>query len=76
MREYNHASLSDWSFFDLTPACDMFPTILQGLTNYNNISAVINESVFDPGQLTEDRMVYFWISGQSSCFVLVQIDSG
>uniref|UniRef100_A0A8C4ZNM8 Cholesteryl ester transfer protein n=1 Tax=Gadus morhua TaxID=8049 RepID=A0A8C4ZNM8_GADMO len=42
----------------------------KGLTNYNNISAVINESVFDPGQLTEDRMVYFWISGQSSCFVL------
>ncbi|CAL8292813.1 unnamed protein product [Boreogadus saida] len=36
----------------------------KGLTNYNNISAVINESVFDPGQLTEDRMVYFWISDQ------------
>ncbi|KAG7279776.1 hypothetical protein CRUP_008846 [Coryphaenoides rupestris] len=36
----------------------------QGLTNYNNISAVINESVFNPSQLTEDKMLYFWISDQ------------
>ena len=67
--EYNHATLSDWSFFDWTSACDLFPTTLQGLTNYNNVSAVINESVFDPSQITEHRMLYFWISGQFSCFV-------
>ncbi|KAM4619078.1 cholesteryl ester transfer protein [Polymixia lowei] len=36
----------------------------KGLTNYNNISAVINDSVFHPSQLTEDRMLYFWISDQ------------
>ncbi|KAJ3596619.1 hypothetical protein NHX12_003023 [Muraenolepis orangiensis] len=36
----------------------------QGLTKYNNISAVINESAFHPSQLTEHRMLYFWISDQ------------
>ncbi|XP_056138338.1 cholesteryl ester transfer protein [Lampris incognitus] len=36
----------------------------KGLTNYNNISAVINDSVFHPSQLTEERMLYFWISDQ------------
>ncbi|KAK0142109.1 Cholesteryl ester transfer protein [Merluccius polli] len=36
----------------------------KGLTNYNSISAVINESVFNPSQLTEHRMLYFWISDQ------------
>ncbi|CAL8357389.1 unnamed protein product [Lota lota] len=36
----------------------------KGLTNYNNISAVINESVFHPSQLTDHRMLYFWISDQ------------
>lgn len=35
----------------------------QGLTKYNNKVAVINESVFQPSHLTEDRMIYFWISG-------------
>ncbi|TNN52169.1 Cholesteryl ester transfer protein [Liparis tanakae] len=36
----------------------------KGLTNYNNTTAVINGSVFHPSQLTEDRMLYFWISDQ------------
>ncbi|KAL7403304.1 hypothetical protein ABVT39_027561 [Epinephelus coioides] len=36
----------------------------KGLTNYNNTSAVINESVFHPSQLTENRMLYFWLSDQ------------
>lgn len=36
----------------------------KGLTNYNNISAVINDSVFNPSQLTENRMLYFWLSDQ------------
>uniref|UniRef100_UPI0037E80813 cholesteryl ester transfer protein n=1 Tax=Semicossyphus pulcher TaxID=241346 RepID=UPI0037E80813 len=36
----------------------------KGLTNYNNISAVINDSVFHPSQLTENRMLYFWLSDQ------------
>ncbi|KAK9517266.1 hypothetical protein VZT92_025151 [Zoarces viviparus] len=36
----------------------------KGLTNYNNASAVINDSVFHPRQLTENRMLYFWISDQ------------
>lgn len=34
----------------------------KGLTNYNNVTAVINSSVFDPSQLTEHRMLYFWVS--------------
>uniref|UniRef100_H2TI16 Cholesteryl ester transfer protein n=1 Tax=Takifugu rubripes TaxID=31033 RepID=H2TI16_TAKRU len=37
----------------------------KGLTKYNNGSAVINDSVFHPKQLTENRMLYFWLSGQS-----------
>ncbi|XP_042351422.1 cholesteryl ester transfer protein isoform X1 [Plectropomus leopardus] len=36
----------------------------KGLTNYNNTSAVITDSVFHPSQLTEHRMLYFWISDQ------------
>ncbi|XP_037623616.1 cholesteryl ester transfer protein [Sebastes umbrosus] len=36
----------------------------KGLTNYNGTSAVINDSVFHPSQLTENRMLYFWISDQ------------
>ncbi|KAJ8398591.1 hypothetical protein AAFF_G00421190 [Aldrovandia affinis] len=34
----------------------------KGLTRYNDHTAVINASVFSPAQLTEDRMLYFWIS--------------
>ncbi|XP_077374172.1 cholesteryl ester transfer protein [Festucalex cinctus] len=34
----------------------------KGLTNYNNTSAVISDSTFNPNQLTENRMIYFWIS--------------
>ncbi|GAA6231259.1 cholesteryl ester transfer protein [Lates japonicus] len=36
----------------------------KGVTNYNNTSAVINDSVFHPRQLTENRMLYFWVSDQ------------
>uniref|UniRef100_A0A8D0AWK2 Cholesteryl ester transfer protein n=1 Tax=Sander lucioperca TaxID=283035 RepID=A0A8D0AWK2_SANLU len=36
----------------------------KGLTNYNNASAVINDSVFHPKQLTENMMLYFWVSDQ------------
>ncbi|XP_040019742.2 cholesteryl ester transfer protein isoform X1 [Gasterosteus aculeatus] len=36
----------------------------KGLTKYNNTSAVISDSVFHPSQLTEDKMLYFWISDQ------------
>ncbi|XP_074487653.1 cholesteryl ester transfer protein [Sebastes fasciatus] len=36
----------------------------KGLTNYNGTSAVINDSVFHPSQLTENRMLYFWLSDQ------------
>ncbi|KAM7002940.1 cholesteryl ester transfer protein [Tautogolabrus adspersus] len=36
----------------------------KALTNYNNISAVINDSVFHPNHLTENRMLYFWLSDQ------------
>lgn len=42
-----------------------FLTIYQGLTRYNNSVAVLSDSVFHPKQLTEDRMLYFWLSGQS-----------
>ncbi|XP_035769360.1 cholesteryl ester transfer protein [Neolamprologus brichardi] len=38
----------------------------KGLTKYNNTVAVINESVFHPSHLTEDKMIYFWISGYHS----------
>uniref|UniRef100_A0A3Q3XMU0 Cholesteryl ester transfer protein n=1 Tax=Mola mola TaxID=94237 RepID=A0A3Q3XMU0_MOLML len=34
----------------------------KGQTNYNNTSSVINNSVFHPGHLTENRMLYFWLS--------------
>uniref|UniRef100_A0A671TYM7 Cholesteryl ester transfer protein, plasma n=1 Tax=Sparus aurata TaxID=8175 RepID=A0A671TYM7_SPAAU len=34
----------------------------KGLTNYNNTSAVINDSVFHPSQLNENKMLYFWLS--------------
>lgn len=34
----------------------------KGLAVYNNTKAVINASVFHPSQLTEHRMLYFWIS--------------
>lgn len=40
--------------------------IYQGLTRYNNSSAVISDSVFQPRHLTENRMLYFWLSGQST----------
>ncbi|KAI4823750.1 hypothetical protein KUCAC02_012320 [Chaenocephalus aceratus] len=36
----------------------------KGLSLYRNVSAVINESVFHPSQLTEHKMLYFWISDQ------------
>nr|XP_029490038.1 cholesteryl ester transfer protein-like [Oncorhynchus nerka] len=36
----------------------------KGLAIYNNVTAVINASVFHPSQLTEDRMLYFWISDE------------
>ncbi|XP_037110435.1 cholesteryl ester transfer protein [Syngnathus acus] len=36
----------------------------KGFTNYNNSSAVIINSAFKPSQLTENRMLYFWISDQ------------
>ncbi|XP_033988825.1 cholesteryl ester transfer protein [Trematomus bernacchii] len=36
----------------------------KGLSIYKNVSAVINESVFHPSQLTEHKMLYFWISDQ------------
>ncbi|XP_019733695.1 cholesteryl ester transfer protein [Hippocampus comes] len=36
----------------------------KGLTKYNNTSSVIRDSVFNPSQLTENRMLYFWISDQ------------
>ncbi|XP_076123473.1 cholesteryl ester transfer protein [Alosa pseudoharengus] len=34
----------------------------KGLTIYNGTKAVINGSVFHPSQLTEDHMLYFWLS--------------
>ncbi|KAJ8281184.1 hypothetical protein GJAV_G00064470 [Gymnothorax javanicus] len=34
----------------------------KGLTRYNNHTAMINASVFSPAQLTDHRMLYFWIS--------------
>ncbi|XP_061102901.1 cholesteryl ester transfer protein [Conger conger] len=34
----------------------------KGLARYNNHTAAINASVFSPTQLTEHRMLYFWIS--------------
>ncbi|XP_061533024.1 cholesteryl ester transfer protein isoform X1 [Phycodurus eques] len=34
----------------------------KGFTNYNDSSAVISDSTFNPKQLTDNRMLYFWIS--------------
>uniref|UniRef100_A0A7N8WMY4 Cholesteryl ester transfer protein, plasma n=1 Tax=Mastacembelus armatus TaxID=205130 RepID=A0A7N8WMY4_9TELE len=36
----------------------------KGLTNYKNTSTVISDSVYHPDQLTENRMLYFWVSDQ------------
>lgn len=36
----------------------------KGFTKYNNTTAVINESNFNPAQLTEHKMLYFWLSDQ------------
>lgn len=36
----------------------------KGLTNYKNTSSVITESVFQPQQLTEHKMLYFWVSDE------------
>uniref|UniRef100_A0AAY4DQ75 Cholesteryl ester transfer protein n=1 Tax=Denticeps clupeoides TaxID=299321 RepID=A0AAY4DQ75_9TELE len=36
----------------------------KGLTFYNNTKAVITASVFNPAQLGEERMLYFWISDE------------
>ncbi|XP_023267159.1 cholesteryl ester transfer protein [Seriola lalandi dorsalis] len=36
----------------------------KGLTKYNNTSAVISDSGFHPSQLTENKMLYFWLSDQ------------
>ncbi|XP_062317345.1 cholesteryl ester transfer protein [Osmerus eperlanus] len=43
---------------------DYIESYHKGLTNYNNVTAVINASVFDPSHLTEDRMLYFWLSDE------------
>ncbi|XP_039549341.1 cholesteryl ester transfer protein [Pimephales promelas] len=34
----------------------------KGLVTFNNVTSEINTSVFNPSQLTENRMLYFWIS--------------
>ncbi|XP_030646663.1 cholesteryl ester transfer protein [Chanos chanos] len=36
----------------------------KGLAHYHDTKAHINESVFNPAQLTQDRMLYFWISDE------------
>nr|XP_054589408.1 cholesteryl ester transfer protein [Nothobranchius furzeri] len=36
----------------------------KGLTNCNNTSSEISDSVFHPSQLTENRMLYFWFSDE------------
>ncbi|XP_072242739.1 cholesteryl ester transfer protein [Leuresthes tenuis] len=36
----------------------------KGLTNYNNTTSEVNNSVFSPSQLTESRMLYFWFSDE------------
>lgn len=36
----------------------------KGLAKHNNMSAVINDSAFDPSQLTQNKMLYFWLSDQ------------
>lgn len=34
----------------------------KGLVKYNDETSVLNTSVFNPSQLSENRMLYFWIS--------------
>lgn len=34
----------------------------KGFTKYNNTTAVIDDSNFNPAQLTEHKMLYFWLS--------------
>ncbi|KAK7152038.1 hypothetical protein R3I94_008392 [Phoxinus phoxinus] len=34
----------------------------KGLVIFNNVTSDLNTSVFNPSQLTENRMLYFWIS--------------
>lgn len=36
----------------------------KGFTKYKNTTAVIDESNFNPAQLTEHKMLYFWLSDQ------------
>ncbi|XP_072290523.1 cholesteryl ester transfer protein [Eucyclogobius newberryi] len=36
----------------------------KGFTKYKNTTTVIEESNFNPRQLTENRMLYFWLSDQ------------
>ncbi|KAM8861643.1 cholesteryl ester transfer protein [Synchiropus picturatus] len=36
----------------------------KGLTKFNGSSATIDDSVFHPRQLTQHRMLYFWVSDQ------------
>lgn len=36
----------------------------KGFTKYNNTTAVIDESNFNPAHLTEHKMLYFWLSDQ------------
>ncbi|KAJ0069286.1 hypothetical protein NL108_003215, partial [Boleophthalmus pectinirostris] len=36
----------------------------KGFTKYNNTTAVIEESKFNPRHLPEDRMLYFWLSDE------------
>uniref|UniRef100_A0A665TAI6 Cholesteryl ester transfer protein n=1 Tax=Echeneis naucrates TaxID=173247 RepID=A0A665TAI6_ECHNA len=36
----------------------------KGLTKYNKTTAVISDSAFHPSHLTENRMLYFWLSDQ------------
>ncbi len=39
-----------------------FSCDFQGLVIYNNTKTNLNTSVFNPSQLTENRMLYFWLS--------------
>ncbi|XP_053282213.1 cholesteryl ester transfer protein [Pleuronectes platessa] len=36
----------------------------KGFTRYNNTTAAVRDSGFQPTQLTEHRMLYFWVSDQ------------
>ena len=64
------SSFPKWPFYN-DPVCAHLSRTLrlccddeQGLITYNNTIAVIDASVFHPSQLTEDRMLYFWISDE------------